>query len=145
MKVKKYFQINESKFEIEIEKDIMGNLIVPIYAKTPPENKILNMLMSVDESNFDEDLKALIPDTLEGNWIDSCYLQLQKLTVSHFIQYARVLPVDLEAYCSESMLVIISIGEGLSQPLSLDQKRSTFKQILTETSNDLKVPLTIPL
>ena len=72
MKVKKHFQINSSRFEIELEKDIMGNLIVPIYANIPPDKKILNMLMSVDESNFDEDLKALVPENLEGNWINSC-------------------------------------------------------------------------
>jgi hypothetical protein len=145
MKIKKSFQVKGLKFEIELEKDVMGKLIVPLYAKIPPENKIQNLFMSVDESNFDEDLKSLTPDNLEGNWVTSCYLQLQKLVVSHFIKFGRVLPADLEAYCAESLQVVISIGDRLSRPLDLNEKRFLFKKMLIETSDELKIPVNIPV
>jgi hypothetical protein len=144
MKTKKYFQVQDQKFELEFEKDLTGNLIIPIYAKIPPDKKIQNLFMSVDESDFDEDLKSLAPENLHGNWVTNCYLQLQKLVVSHFIRYGRVLPVDLEAYCAESVLVAISIGDGLSRPLDMDERRFLFKKMLVETSGTLKIPVSIP-
>ena len=52
---------------------------------------------------------------------------------------------DLECFIGEFIIVISNIGEAINQPMSLSDKQITYKKLLIAFSEELNIPIQIPL
>jgi len=141
----KYYETRETSFSIKLNKNISGNIIVPIYPKMPSNVKFDSMATGISEEHFDEDMVILIPEKLGDDWAESCFNQLQIRLRMHYKQYGRIQPSDLECFIGEFILVMSNIGEAINQPMSISDKQKFFKKLLTDISEELNIPIEIPL
>lgn len=120
MKIIRTFSSKEGPFRIELEKDYRGKIKVPLYI-----NKLKNgteIILYVNEYDFDQDMKTLVPEAFGEDFVMACFRQLEKLIEGHFTRYGRILPADLELYCAESLAVIVAISETSPPYLSIDSE-----------------------
>lgn len=144
MKATKTYHIKEGRLKIELEKDYRGKFILPIYMDKPT-NAVGEMVVFVNETDFDEDMKILIPESLGDDWFLACQNQLEKMIMAHNKKFGRILPADLELYCIESLIVMIAINDSSIQPLSTDQRKLIFKRLVIDISEALNIPLELRL
>jgi hypothetical protein len=140
----KAYKIKEGRFKIELGKAYGGRLVLPMYINKPPTAKV-QLTLIVQESDFDEDMKILVPVSIGDDLFDTCYELLRKLIKSHIMRFGRILPADLETYCTEYVLVISSIVEAGGKPLNPTAKKYVFKSILTKLSDELNLPIELRL
>jgi hypothetical protein len=145
MKKTKYYRNNEFNFKIDLELDLQGRFVIPLYAKIPPKSFVKNLVMFSEEEDFDEDMRILIPESLGDDLYISCCNQLDKAILSHVNKFGQILPADLSQLCALSLLVMSSISEAVGRPFSLDEKRKMFKILMVDTSKALKIPIELPL
>ncbi len=142
MKIFKTYRLKEGSLKLELEKDFRGKIVLPMYIEFRPEVKA-NLILYVNESDFDEDMKTLVPDSIGSDFFLSCIEQLRKLVDAHVKRFGRILPADLEMYCTESLVVIIALGKVLHSPLNPDAEKIAFQSILTKFSNEQNIPIEI--
>jgi len=145
MEITKNYKTKEISFSMKLNKNSSGKIEIPIYAKMPSNVKFEQMSAGISEKDFDEDMKILVPESLGNDWAESCFKQLQKRLKMHFNQYGRIQPADLECFIGEYLLVMGNIGDAINQPMSLSVKQMLFKKFLTDISEELNIPVQIPL
>ena len=145
MEITKHYRTKEVSFSMELTKTSTGKIEIPIYAKMPANVKFDQMKAGISESDFDDDMKIMIPESLGADWFASCFKQFQFRLKMHFNQFGRIQPADLECFIGEYLLVTSSIGKALNQPFSLTDKQSLFKKFLIDISEELNIPVQIPL
>ena len=145
MEITKYYKTREVSFSMKLKKTSTGKIEIPIYAKMPTNVKFDQMSAGISEKDFDDDMEILVPESLGNDWAHSCFKQLQIRLKMHFNQYGSIQPADLECFIGEYLLVMSNIGEAINQPLSLSDKQMLFKKFLTDISEELNIPVQIPL
>lgn len=130
---------------MRLTKTSTGKIEIPIYAKMPSNVKFDQMKAGISEKDFDDDMKILIPESLGNDWAESCFKQFQIRLKMHFNQFGRIQPADLECFIGEYLLVMSNIGSAINQPLSQTDKQMLFKKFLIDISEELNIPVQIPL
>lgn len=145
MEITKYYKTKGISFSMKLNKTSSGKIEIPIYAKMPSNVKFEQMSAGISEKDFNDDMTILVPENLSDDWAQSCYKQLQIRLAMHFKQYGRIQPADLECFIGEFIIVISNIGEAINQPMSLSDKQITYKKLLIAFSEELNIPIQIPL
>lgn len=145
MEKTKYYRTAEIDFTINIEQPEHGKVKIPVYANIPAHSLLKSLTVTLSENDFDSDMEILVPASFGDDWGEACFNQLQVRVVKHIQDYGRILPADLECFIAEMVLVISSIGEAIQQPLSFDMRKDVFKRVLVDISDELNIPIEIPL
>ena len=83
------------------------------YAPFPKNDKGMGLVVTTAISDFETDIKGLIPKTLEGNPFDNSVECLFQVVQKHIETYGRLMPSDLYTYINESILLILTISDQL--------------------------------
>lgn len=145
MEISKYYRTQEVSFTMKVNKTTSGKIEIPLYVKMPENTMFNTMSTGISEKDFDEDMETLVPESLGDDWSESCFIQLQKRLKMHYNQFGRIQPADLETFIGEFIIVMSSIGDAINQPLSLADKQKVFKKLLVDISEELNIPVQIPL
>ena len=133
-------------FEVKVEKSLYEvgtyQVILPVYA-TPIGIKKSDYITSIDEAEFDEDIKKITPYILGDDYGESCWNQFQIVIKNHIEKYNRITPGDLETYVTMFVMILSVISKGSSEPLNETSEDNLFMKILTELSNHLGLEIKV--
>jgi hypothetical protein len=71
------------------------------------------MFTAVNKDSFAEDIKNLLPKTLQGSPFDNTVYALYDTIGDHLEKFGRIMPGDLYTYINEAILIIFNISEQL--------------------------------
>lgn len=84
-----------------------------------PEDSFLNQsdyTMNVSKQEFIDDMTFQLPKSLDGKIEDIAFESLYQIMVKHINTYGRILPVDLDSYIGQNILLFNSILKAQNKP-----------------------------
>lgn len=112
-------QVDGKRIKIEVPYFDQKLIKIENYAPFPKNDRGMGIVAATAISDFESDIKGLIPKTLEGSPFDNSVESLFRVVQKHIETYGRLMPSDLYTYINESILLILSISDQL-----LNQKLS---------------------
>lgn len=97
--------------------DLTYNYPIP---RPIPQDSFLNTgdyTMNVSKKEFIEDIRFQIPKSLDGQIEDIAFESLYQIMVKHINQFARILPVDLDSYIGQNILLFNAILKAQGNPI----------------------------
>jgi hypothetical protein len=88
-----------------------------------------NYTVNVTKQEFIEDVNFQIPKSLDGQLEDVAFESLYQIMVKHINAFGRILPVDLDTYIGQNILLFNSILQALGKPiLSKEEQEERFSK-----------------
>lgn len=127
---KKTFTYSFKNIEIAIEANVNfeGSIEIPVYRKY--NDQILGFSFWPDEETFLEDLRSLLPESLEGDLFSHIQVALLKTVKKHIQQYGRIMDADLELYVSQEIMIIDAIAKQKENKIFTDEEKCSIHQNL---------------
>ena len=97
--------------------DLTYNYPIP---RPIPQGSFLNTgdyTMNVSKQEFLDDIKFQIPKSLDGEIEDIAFESLYQIMVKHINQFGRILPVDLDSYIGQNILLFNAILKAQGKPI----------------------------
>jgi hypothetical protein len=123
-------QIDGKKVKIEVPYIDQSLIKLENYAPFPKNDRGMSIVAATVVSDFEYDIKSLIPRTLQGSPFDNSVHSLFQVVERHIKTYGSLMPSDLYTYINESILIILTISDQLLHQKLIRQDGEFYFEVL---------------
>jgi hypothetical protein len=136
--IKQYqFKIDDIIISIDVEIVSNEQVIIPLYKKN--NDVILGMSSMTPISEFEKDIRSLLPKTLKGDLFLESMKSLYSSIQNHINKYGQLLPSDMDLYIGEFILIASAVTKALNVTVPDErEKYQIFSMVTQQLLNSLR-------